>query len=54
MRAERPGIGPVTQRLGRIRMGFHEQAGDARSHGRARQHRDVFALTAGARALPAR
>ena len=35
-------------------MGFHEQAGDADGHRRARQHRHEFALTAAAVALPAR
>ena len=52
--AERPGVRPVAQRLGGIRMRFHEQAGDAGGDRGARQHRDVFALAAGARALPAR
>src|SRR5690606_30817064 len=51
--AQRPGIGPVGQGLGRIRVGLGEQAGHAHGHGGARQHRHELALAAGAGALAA-
>ena len=40
-------LGPSTERLVRVRMRFHEDAGDADRHRRARQHRHEFALAAG-------
>ena len=43
---ERPGVGTVGQRLGRVGMGFHEQPGDAGGDRGARQHRHELALPA--------
>ena len=47
MRPQRPGVGAVGQRRFGARMGFHEHAGDAGRHRRARQHRHELALPAG-------
>ena len=46
-------FGPSLQRLGRVGMGFHEQARDADGNGGTRQHRHHLALAARARALAA-
>ncbi|CEE66236.1 conserved hypothetical protein [Xanthomonas citri pv. citri] len=51
---QRPRIGTIGQRLGRIRVGFSEQAGNADCHRSARQYRHKLALTTGTAALPAR
>ncbi len=41
---ERPGVGTVRERLGRIGVSLHEQAGHSGSHGAARQDGNEFAL----------
>src|SRR5206468_4824134 len=50
---ERHRVRPVGERLRRIRMRFHEDAGDADRDRRARQHRHELALAARRRALAA-
>src|SRR5688572_25493142 len=51
---ERPGIGPVRQRLFRVGMRLHEYARDSARDRGAREHGDVFALPAARGALSAR
>src|SRR5690606_20147244 len=45
--AQGPGVGAVAQGLVGVRVGFHEDAGDADGHGGAGEHRHEFALAAG-------
>ena len=54
MRSSGQAFGPSTHGIGRIGMGFHEQAADARRDGGAGQDRHMLALAAGAGPLPAR
>src|SRR5262245_18449998 len=50
---ERPGIGTVAKRGGRLRMRLHEQAGDAGGDRRAREYRHVLPLASRRRAARA-
>ena len=54
MRSSGQAFGPSDSALRRVGVRLHEHAGDARGHGRPRQHRHELALAARGAALPAR
>src|SRR5712664_4359149 len=50
---DRPGVGTLRESLVRVRMGLHENSGDAARHRGAGQHGHELALSSGRNSLPA-